>query len=70
MPSGADRTVPIECEPPSEGMQSLVLDGAGHGAAPMLPTRTVSADAVLFAFTVTRVRRDVFGPVGWLELVS
>jgi len=70
VPSGAERTVPIECEPPSEGMQSFVFEGAGHGGAPTLPTSTVSPEAVLFEFTVTRVRRDVLGPVGWLELVS
>ena len=30
VPSGAERTVPIECETSSDGMQSTLLDGAGQ----------------------------------------
>ena len=59
VPSGAERTVPIECESMSAGMQSAVFDGAGHGGVPMLPRITVSAEAVLLSATVTRVSRDV-----------
>ena len=30
VPSGAERTVPIECESPSDGTQSTVFEGAGQ----------------------------------------
>ena len=33
VPSGAARTLPIECEVPSDGMQSSVFDAVGHGPA-------------------------------------
>src|SRR6476619_1201654 len=65
VPSGSERTVPIECEAPSEGMQSLVFDGVPHGALEFVPNSTVSgADgltSVLSGLTVTRVSRDTIG---------
>ena len=63
VPSGAERTVPIECESLSAGMQSTALFGVGQGGVPTLPRITVSAEAVLSSLTVTRVSREVRGPL-------
>ena len=56
--------MPIECELLVDGMQSTVLVGAGHGAGPMLPSRTVSGlpgeTTVSSGLTVIRVSRAVF----------
>ena len=55
--------MPIECELLVDGMQSTVLVGGGHGAGPMLPSRTVSVHrrpTVSSGLTVIRVSRAVF----------
>jgi hypothetical protein len=61
--AGSERTVPIEWLAPSEGMQSTVLAAAGQGWAVLVPSSTVSADAVLLSATVIRVSREDFGPL-------
>src|SRR4051812_29316979 len=65
VPSPSALTVPTMWDRPSAGMQSSVLEGAGHGGVATLPRIVVSAEAVLLSATVTRVRRDVRGsPAG------
>lgn len=58
-------SVPMTCEAPSAGMQSLVLLGAGHGATAVVPRITVSGVSglatVLSCRTWIRVRRETFG---------
>ena len=51
VPSGAERTVPIECEKPSDGMQSTVFDGAGHGPS-WLPRIVMRPDTSFCGLTV------------------
>ena len=53
VPSEADRTVPIECEWPSEGMQSRLLEAFGHGPRVWLPSSTCSSSTAFEASTLT-----------------
>ncbi len=57
VPSGEARTVPMECDGPSEGMQSLVGPGA-HPPPLTEPSRTLSAPTVPSVATVKRDRRE------------
>ena len=58
MPSGAEMTVPIECDSPSEGMQSTVFDAAGHAPLTYEPSSTVPFVIVLSGFSVNRSSRE------------
>ena len=51
-------------------MQSTVLAAVGQGWAVLVPSSTVSADAVLSSATVIRVSREDFGPLGFSGLAS
>src|SRR5215211_1322300 len=52
VPSGAERTVPMECEVSSLGMQSTLLDGAGHAPEVWDPSKTLLEATTLVGLTV------------------
>ena len=58
----AERTVPIECEAPSDGMQSTVLDGGGQGPL-WLPRIVVRPETTFVGLTVIFWRRDTIVPL-------
>jgi hypothetical protein len=68
VPSGSERTVPIEWDSPSEGMQSDVFDvfgGAGQGAdctVPRMIFRVEIEPRVLSGLTTSRMSWDTFAP--------
>ena len=62
MPSGAERTVPIECDSPSEGMQSTLLAGVGQTPEVCVPRITVGSLTTLSASTLTRMSWETIGP--------
>ena len=62
VPSEAARTVPIEWVNPSEGMQSIVLSGSGHGPPVSVPRIGVSANTWFSAFTLTRRSWETISP--------
>ena len=71
VPSGSERTVPIECESLDDGMQSLVFDGGGHGTVASVPRSTSSGPAsALLGSTSMRVSRAVFSAIGLAWSVS
>jgi hypothetical protein len=62
VPSGAALTVPMLCENPSDGMQSVALPGAGQVESFEVPSNTFSLPTTLEpAPTVIRVSRFTFG---------
>jgi hypothetical protein len=61
VPADVILTLPIECEAPSEGRQSLQAGRVLQDEPTTVPRMTTSLEAVS-PVTVTRVSRAVFGP--------
>jgi hypothetical protein len=61
VPSGAERTVPIECEVPFDGMQSTSLLGVGHTPLTRVPRMTSESRIWLLALSFKRRSCDTVG---------
>ena len=63
VPSGAERTLPMECDRLFEGMQSTLFEGVGQTPDTCEPSSTVGAETTFVGLTVTRSSRETIGPL-------